>query len=186
MWSLSTCHEAWHSMKQAKGPCLICKSAKCWKEGCLPAKTENSKISPGHLSTSSFGFQPSSSCPALQFQIDIINSEPLPIITSFHPCILSFVSFFVIEFIGWHWLIRSYRFQVYNSTIHHLSIALCVHHPKSSLLPFTIYPPFTLSYLPTNQILCLLTHPCRYWYSEGSGWTVSVESQTKSWKGEGR
>ena len=41
-----------------------------------------------------------------------------------------------------------YRFQVYNSIIHHLSIVLCGYHPKSSLLPsIAINFPFT-TYLP--------------------------------------
>ena len=33
----------------------------------------------------------------------------------------------------WHWLIRSYRFQVYISVIYDLYIALCAHPPKSFL-----------------------------------------------------
>ena len=52
---------------------------------------------------------------------------------------------------GWHWLIRLYRFQVYSSMIHHLYIVLCVYHPKLNLLyhhifyltPFTLYDPPT-------------------------------------------
>lgn len=35
---------------------------------------------------------------------------------------------FFFNFIGWHWL-TIYRFQVCSSVTHHLSIALCVHHP---------------------------------------------------------
>ena len=34
-----------------------------------------------------------------------------------------------LNLLGWHWLIKLYRFQVYNSMIHHLQIVLCVHHP---------------------------------------------------------
>ena len=49
----------------------------------------------------------------------------------------------------WHWLIKLYRFQVYNSIIHYLYIVLCVHYPKSSLLPSLFIPTFTLFCLPT-------------------------------------
>ena len=45
------------------------------------------------------------------------------------------VLFFFIEFIGLTLLNKIYRFQVYNSIIHHLYIEMCVHHPKSSLFP---------------------------------------------------
>ena len=50
---------------------------------------------------------------------------------------------------GWYWLIRSYKFQVYNSIIHHLYIALC--SPPKVKSPFiTLYLiPFTLFYLPS-------------------------------------
>ena len=40
---------------------------------------------------------------------------------------------FLLNLLRWHWLVTLYRFQVYNS-IMHLYIALCIHHPKSSLL----------------------------------------------------
>ena len=46
----------------------------------------------------------------------------------------------------WHWLIILGRSQGYDSTIHHLYIVLCAHHPKSSLLP----SPFTLLYPPLH------------------------------------
>ena len=53
---------------------------------------------------------------------------------------------------GWHWLIKLFRFQVYNSMINHLYSALCVHHPKSNLLllPY-IWSPllFTTLHLPS-------------------------------------
>ena len=42
---------------------------------------------------------------------------------------------------GWHGLIKLYRFQVYSSTIPHLYIVMRVHHPKSSLLPSPFIPP---------------------------------------------
>ena len=52
---------------------------------------------------------------------------------------------FLLSILGWHWLIKLYRFWVYNFIIHHLFIVLCVHHSKSSLLP----SPFILS-LPSS------------------------------------
>lgn len=30
--------------------------------------------------------------------------------------------------LGWHWPAKLHRFQVYNSTLHHLCVALCAHH----------------------------------------------------------
>ena len=47
-----------------------------------------------------------------------------------------FLSFliFLLNVLGWLWIIKLYRFQVYSSMIHHPHIVLCVHHPKSSLL----------------------------------------------------
>ena len=45
----------------------------------------------------------------------------------------------------WHWLIKWYRFQVYNYIIHHLYVVLCVHCPKLSLLP----PPY-IDLLPSS------------------------------------
>ena len=41
---------------------------------------------------------------------------------------------FLLNVLGWHWLIRLCRFHGYISIIHHLYIALCAHHPKSSQL----------------------------------------------------
>ena len=38
---------------------------------------------------------------------------------------------FLLNLLGWHWLTKLYRFQVYSSIMHHLHIVLCVHHPKS-------------------------------------------------------
>ena len=35
---------------------------------------------------------------------------------------------------------KLYRFKVYSSVTHHLYIALCVHHPKSGLLPSPVNP----------------------------------------------
>ena len=49
-------------------------------------------------------------------------------------CLFYFSFFFLLNLLGWHWLIKLHRFQVYNSIIHHLYVALCVYHPKSNLL----------------------------------------------------
>ena len=53
---------------------------------------------------------------------------------------LFILSFFLLNFFGWHRLTKWYRFQVHNSTTHHLHTVLCVHHP-SSLLPSPLTPP---------------------------------------------
>ena len=46
---------------------------------------------------------------------------------------------------GRHWLIKLPRFQVYNSMIHHLYVALCVYQPRSNLLlPPCIWPFYSL------------------------------------------
>ena len=55
----------------------------------------------------------------------------------------------LLNLLGWHWLIKLYRFQVDNSTIHHVYIVLCVHHPKSSLLPSPFNLPLPLLPPPT-------------------------------------
>ena len=41
-------------------------------------------------------------------------------------------------------LTKLHRFKVHNSTTYHLNTVLCVHHPKSSLLPSPFIPPFPL------------------------------------------
>ena len=48
---------------------------------------------------------------------------------------------FLLDLLGWHWLIKIYRFWVHSSIIHHLYIIFCVHCPKSSLLPSPFIPP---------------------------------------------
>ena len=50
------------------------------------------------------------------------------------------------HFLGWHWLIKLYRLQVYNSITHHLYIVLCVYHPSQVsfhryLSPCPLVPP---------------------------------------------
>ena len=43
-----------------------------------------------------------------------------------------FFFFFLLNFLGWHWLIKLYRFRVYNSTVHHLYIVLCDYYPQKN------------------------------------------------------
>ena len=50
--------------------------------------------------------------------------------------------------LGWYWLIKLYKFQVYNSTIQHLYTVLCVHHPKSSPLWSPLIPRFNFYLTP--------------------------------------
>ena len=62
-----------------------------------------------------------------------------------------FNAFLKLNLLGWRWLIRLYRFQVYSSMIHDLYIALCTHHPESNLLP----SPYIWSPLPFTTPLPL-------------------------------
>ena len=55
-------------------------------------------------------------------------------------------NFFKLNLLGWHWLIKLHRFQVYNSITHHLCIVCSPPQIKSPSI--TIYLPFTLFYLP--------------------------------------
>ena len=52
----------------------------------------------------------------------------------------------------WHRLTKLYRFWVHNSTTHHLHTVLCVHHPKSSLLPSPFIPPILSSPCPCPDL----------------------------------
>ena len=61
--------------------------------------------------------------------------------------------------LGWHWLIKLHRFQVYSSIMDHLYIVLCAHHPKSSVLP----PPF----IPPHPLLPPLSLPSGHHHSVG-------------------
>lgn len=67
---------------------------------------------------------------------------------------------FLLNVLGKHWLINLYRFQVPNSTTHHLYMVSCVQHPKSSIHPSPLIPlpPFYTSSPPwtdTNfQLYC--------------------------------
>ena len=70
------------------------------------------------------------------------------------PCIFfNNVSIFHSTWLDTFWTDLIYRFQVYNSIIHHMYIVLCAHDPKSSLLPslflmplpsYFRHPPFPL------------------------------------------
>ena len=50
---------------------------------------------------------------------------------------VSHFGFFIfrLTLLGWHWLIKLSRIQVYNSIIGYLYSASCAHHPKSNLFP---------------------------------------------------
>ena len=58
--------------------------------------------------------------------------------------LLSSAQLFLLNLLGWHWLIKVYKFQVYSSIIHHQYTVLCVHHPKLGLLPSPFIPHFIL------------------------------------------
>ena len=48
--------------------------------------------------------------------------------------------FFLLNLLGWHWLIQSYSFQVYNSIVQHMYTALCAHRPLPSYTPPPSFP----------------------------------------------
>ena len=54
--------------------------------------------------------------------------------------LIFFQNLFSFNLLGWHWLIKLYRFQVYNSVLHHPYIALRVQtllsYKKDEILPF--------------------------------------------------
>ena len=52
--------------------------------------------------------------------------------------------------LGWHWFIKLYRFQVYNSIIYHLYIVLYVHHPEWLLLLLPFIPLYPFLPAPTS------------------------------------
>ena len=52
--------------------------------------------------------------------------------------------------LGWHWLIKLCRLQVYGIMMHHLYLALCAHHPKSGLLSPYIWTPVPFTAHPLN------------------------------------
>lgn len=58
-------------------------------------------------------------------------------------------------YLGWHYLIKLFRFRMYNSITHYLYIILWVHRPKSSLLSSPFIPaPFIIS----KHTLMLITN----------------------------
>ena len=66
--------------------------------------------------------------------------------------------YFLLNLLGWHWLIKLCRFKVYNSIMHHLCIVLCVHHFKSSVFPspfISLYPHLPCPPLFHHIVLCL-------------------------------
>lgn len=54
---------------------------------------------------------------------------------------------FLLHLLEWHWLIKLHRLQLYISVIPHQYISLCVHYPKSDLLPSEL--------IFIKQLLCL-------------------------------
>ena len=64
-----------------------------------------------------------------------------------HSCLL----LFFIKVIGVTLLIKLYRFQVPDSVMHHLHIALCAHHLKSGLSHLKILVHITLHSLASTQ-----------------------------------
>ena len=56
--------------------------------------------------------------------------------------------YFLFNLLGWCFLTKFYRFQVYSSKIHHLYIILCVHQPKLYLLPSLFITPLPSSTSP--------------------------------------
>lgn len=73
---------------------------------------------------------------------------------------LSFFYYFLLNLLGWCWLVKLYRFQVYNSVTHHLYIALCspprVNSPSISMC----LTPFTLLYHPLTLFNCMKHAAC--------------------------
>lgn len=77
-----------------------------------------------------------------------------PGVSDFFDIIL--VLFCLIYSLGWYWLVKSCRFQVYISIIHHLYISLCVHPPPPSVLlsiaiHLTLFSLFYLSLSPLTH-----------------------------------
>ena len=58
---------------------------------------------------------------------------------------------FLLNWLGWHWLIKLYRFQVYNSIIHYLYIVLCVHY-QSQVFCYHLYLLYPLLLPPTTPL----------------------------------
>ena len=79
---------------------------------------------------------------------------------------LSYIHFFFKNFklnvLGWHELIKLYRFQMQNSIVHYLYVALHVYPPKTNLLSSYIWPPFTLHCLthPPSPLVTTILSQC--------------------------
>ena len=74
---------------------------------------------------------------------------------------------------------KLHRFQVYNSITHYLYIVLCVHHPKSSLLPspfITPLPSSTSSHTPFPLVINMLL--CQYFFFLLNPFTFSHSPST--------
>ena len=75
---------------------------------------------------------------------------------------------------------KLYRLRVHNSILHLLSIVLCVHYPKLSLIPLPFIPLFTLFYLPRPPFpLCLY-----FDYQVGKG--IFAQREGKEWTRRGK
>ena len=73
------------------------------------------------------------------------------------PYSISRVLDFLLNLLGWHWLIELYGFQVYNSIIHHL----CVHHRSLILKSHLLLFPLLKSEFPKVGDMCLSpSHLC--------------------------
>ena len=74
----------------------------------------------------------------------------------------------LLNLLGWLWLIKLYRFQVYSSITHHLYIGLCVCHPNSSLLLSPFIPPlpsYTFPHPPFLLGITILLSLCMNFFS---------------------
>ena len=72
--------------------------------------------------------------------------------------------FIFIKFIGWHWLIRLYRFQVYICVNSLMCIALHAHLLKSNHLPLFSFPFTTTHPLPSgNHQTVVCVYECQFY-----------------------
>ena len=86
--------------------------------------------------------------------------------------------FLCIEFLWIALVNKLYRFQVYNSIIHHLYIVLCAHHPKSSLLPspgIPFRPPSTSLQSPFRLVITILLSASMWFFSIPSPFSPSPQ-----------
>ena len=84
----------------------------------------------------------------------------------FNWAIFLFFLFYVPNLLGWQWLIRLHRFQVYNSKIYHLYIMHCMPTTQHQILHHYIFDPFfpllpsPCSPLITSILLSVLMSVC--------------------------